>query len=67
MGHRFSSSRPEGLSREHLGQLVKETELSKSSLRKLYSRFLHLDRGKKGYLDRSDFLTVPEVNNLYSI
>jgi calcineurin B family protein 1 len=27
----------------------------------LYSRFLNLDRQSRGYLDREDFLRIPEL------
>jgi Ca2+-binding EF-hand superfamily protein len=63
MGIVFSSK--SGLTPEELSQLKVDTDLSKSNLRKLYSRFQHLDRGNKGYLDKSDLMTIPEVTSSY--
>ena len=60
MGNKLTLSKP-CLSPEVLSQLEVETELSKSSLKKLYSRVLDLDRNSKGYLDKGDLLAIPEV------
>jgi calcineurin B family protein 1 len=35
--------------------------VSKNQIVRLYSRFLNLDRQGRGYLDREDFLRIPEL------
>lgn len=35
--------------------------VSKNQIVRLYSRFLNLDRQSRGYLDREDFLRIPEL------
>lgn len=35
--------------------------VSKNQIVRLYSRFLSLDRQGRGYLDREDFLRIPEL------
>jgi Ca2+-binding EF-hand superfamily protein len=38
-----------------------ETGFTKSSIRRLESRFLSLDKDHKGYLERRDLMVIPEV------
>lgn len=38
-----------------------ETGFTKSSIKRLESRFKSLDKGHKGYLEKRDLMTVPEV------
>ena len=60
MGSVFSSEL--GLSPEELQHLQAETGFSKSNIRRLYNRFNHLDKEKKGYMIKKDMMTIPEVN-----
>jgi Ca2+-binding EF-hand superfamily protein len=59
MGSIFSNEI--GLSPEELEHLQTETGFSKSNIRRLYNRFQHLDKEKKGYLVRKDLMSIPEV------
>ncbi|MCP9264469.1 Ethanol sensitive with low memory, isoform A [Dirofilaria immitis] len=38
-----------------------ETGFSRNQIVRLYSRFLSLDKQGRGYLDRDDFLRIPEL------
>jgi len=38
-----------------------ETGFTKSSIRRLQSRFKSLDKGSKGYLEKRDLVSIPEV------
>ena len=41
-----------------------ETGFTKSSIKRLESRFKSLDKDHKGWLERRDLMTIPEVNTL---
>uniref|UniRef100_A0AC35TKB3 Calcineurin B-like protein 1 n=1 Tax=Rhabditophanes sp. KR3021 TaxID=114890 RepID=A0AC35TKB3_9BILA len=41
--------------------IAEETGFAKNQIVRLYSRFLSLDRHSRGYLDREDFLRIPEL------
>jgi len=46
---------------EEIAEIAEETGFSKNQIVRLYSRFLNLDRQGRGYLDREDFLRIPEL------
>ncbi|KAI6237073.1 putative translation initiation factor eIF-1A [Aphelenchoides besseyi] len=46
---------------EEITEIAQETGFSKNQIVRLYSRFLNLDRQGRGYLDREDFLRIPEL------
>jgi len=46
---------------EEISEIAGETGFSKNQIVRLYSRFLNLDRQGRGYLDREDFLRIPEL------
>ncbi|CAD5222755.1 unnamed protein product [Bursaphelenchus okinawaensis] len=46
---------------EEITEIADETGFSKNQIVRLYSRFLSLDRQGRGYLDREDFLRIPEL------
>uniref|UniRef100_A0A914CLX3 EF-hand domain-containing protein n=1 Tax=Acrobeloides nanus TaxID=290746 RepID=A0A914CLX3_9BILA len=46
---------------EEIQEIAAETGFSKNQIVRLYSRFLSLDRQGRGYLDREDFLRIPEL------
>ena len=39
-----------------------ETGFSEKEVVRLFERFCELDRGSKGFLDRTDFLAIPEIS-----
>ncbi|KAI1720741.1 EF-hand domain pair domain-containing protein [Ditylenchus destructor] len=49
------------LQEDEISQIVTETGFSRNQIVRLYSRFLSLDRQGRGYLDREDFLRIPEL------
>lgn len=49
------------LQEEEIPEIVTETGFSRNQIVRLYSRFLSLDRQGRGYLDRDDFLRIPEL------
>lgn len=49
------------LQEEEITEIVGETGFSRNQIVRLYSRFLSLDRQGRGYLDREDFLRIPEL------
>ena len=61
MGSVFSADL--GLSPEELQHLQAETGFSKSNIRRLHNRFNHLDKERKGYLEKKDMMTIPEVTS----
>jgi len=60
MGSMFSS--PVSLSPEELRQLKAETGFTDDNIKRLYSRFQHLDKDRKGYLEKQDLMDIPEVS-----
>ena len=52
--HKYSS--------EEINKLTSETGFSLGQLDNLHSRFEKLDINKNGYLEREDFLSIPELN-----
>ena len=49
------------LSDDFVNDLMQETGFNRSQIHKLYIRFQHLDKDKKGYLVREDLINVPQV------
>uniref|UniRef100_A0A1I8AC48 Calcineurin B-like protein 1 n=1 Tax=Steinernema glaseri TaxID=37863 RepID=A0A1I8AC48_9BILA len=49
------------LQEEEIQSIQKETGFSRNQIVRLYSRFLSLDKQGRGYLDRDDFLRIPEL------
>uniref|UniRef100_A0A915EQG6 EF-hand domain-containing protein n=1 Tax=Ditylenchus dipsaci TaxID=166011 RepID=A0A915EQG6_9BILA len=49
------------LQEEEITEIVNETGFSRNQIVRLYSRFLSLDRQGGTYLDREDFLRIPEL------
>jgi len=49
------------LQETEVSEIVAETGFSRNQIVRLYSRFLSLDRQGRGYLDREDFLRIPEL------
>ena len=50
------------LSDDFVNDLMQETGFNRSQIHKLYIRFQHLDKDKKGYLVREDLINVPQVS-----
>jgi len=48
------------LQEEDIRQLEEETGFTANQIERLYSRFTSLDKQQKGYLQREDFLRIPE-------
>lgn len=49
------------LTDEDYRQLNSETGFTEHQIRRLYSRFSHLDKRSKGYLERQDLMLIPEL------
>ncbi|CAD5116263.1 DgyrCDS5171 [Dimorphilus gyrociliatus] len=49
------------LHESELEEIKKETGFSYNQIIRLYSRFTRLDKGSKGFLNKEDFLTIPEL------
>lgn len=52
---------PSFITPEEYRQLHEETGFTESQIRRLYSRFAHLDKRSKGYLFRQDLMLIPEL------
>jgi len=46
---------------DDINRISKDTGFSRNQIVRLYSRFLSLDKQGRGYLDRDDFLRIPEL------
>ena len=53
------------LSADFVQELMDETGFNQKQIHRLYIRFRHLDKDKKGYLTKEDLLRLPQVNNKY--
>ena len=62
MGNLFSTQ--EDLNEDFVKDLMEETGFSQKQIHRLYIRFRHLDKDKKGYLIKDDLLRVPQVRNI---
>jgi len=49
------------LQEEEIEEIQQETGFSRNQIVRLYSRFINLDKRGQGYLDRDDFLRIPEL------
>ncbi len=49
------------VSAEEIKEVRKETGFTKTQVRRLFSRFHHLDKEGKGFLTRDDLMLVTEV------
>uniref|UniRef100_A0A1I7VZ99 Calcineurin B-like protein 1 n=1 Tax=Loa loa TaxID=7209 RepID=A0A1I7VZ99_LOALO len=49
------------LQEDEIQAISAETGFSRNQIVRLYSRFLSLDKQGRGYLDRDDFLRIPEL------
>lgn len=59
MGSIFSN--PVDLTPEELTRLKAETGFTDDNIKRLFTRFQHLDKDGKGYLDKDDLMAIPEV------
>ncbi|XP_065883580.1 calcineurin B homologous protein 1-like [Dysidea avara] len=50
------------LSNDEIKEIHEETGFSASQIRRLYSRFCHLDKDGKGHLERKDLRLIPELS-----
>ena len=50
------------ISPEDLSIVRQETGFSDKEVERLFERFCELDRERKGFLDRTDFLAIPEIS-----
>ena len=50
------------LSADFVQELMDETGFNQKQIHRLYIRFRHLDKDKKGYLTKEDLLRLPQVN-----
>jgi len=57
----FFSSEYFGLDPREVEQLQMETGFSNRNIRRLFERFQHLDKERKGFLTKQDFMSIPEV------
>ena len=53
------------LSKDFIQELMEETGFNQTQINRLYIRFQHLDKNKKGYLVKDDLSNVPQVNNFF--
>uniref|UniRef100_A0A915Q543 EF-hand domain-containing protein n=1 Tax=Setaria digitata TaxID=48799 RepID=A0A915Q543_9BILA len=49
------------LPEEEIADIQRETGFKKRQIVRLYTRFLSLDKEGRGYVDRDDFFTIPEL------
>ena len=49
------------LSDDFVHELINETGFTRKQINRLYIRFRHLDKAKKGYLVKEDLAIVPAV------
>ncbi|VDM99751.1 unnamed protein product [Thelazia callipaeda] len=49
------------LQEDEIQAIASETGFTRNQIVRLYSRFLSLDKQGRGYLDRDDFLRIPEL------
>lgn len=49
------------LQEDEIAAISSETGFTRNQIVRLYSRFLSLDKQGRGYLDRDDFLRIPEL------
>ena len=52
------------LSADFVQELMDETGFNQKQIHRLYIRFRHLDKDKKGYLTKEDLLRLPQVNTI---
>ena len=50
------------LQKDELDEICSDTGFSPKQVKRLYSRFTTLDRDNTGYLDRQDFVRIPELH-----
>jgi calcineurin B family protein 1 len=50
------------LQREELEEISNETGFNSKQIKRLYNRFKSLDKHNMGYLNRQDFLRIPELH-----
>jgi len=50
------------LSADFVQELMDETGFNQKQIHRLYIRFRHLDKDKKGYLTKEDLLRLPQMN-----
>jgi calcineurin B homologous protein 1 len=50
------------LQNDEIDSISAETGFTKNQIKRLYTRFTSLDKHSSGYLSKSDFLNIPEVN-----
>lgn len=50
------------LQKDEVEEIVKETGFSAKQVKRLYSRFTSLDKDNTGYLDKQDFVRIPELH-----
>lgn len=49
------------LTEENISEISSETGFTSNQIERLWSRFTSLDKHQKGYLNREDFLRIPEL------
>ena len=54
------------LTPEFVNGLMKDTGFNKSQISRLYIRFQHLDKEKKGFLTKEDLVKIPQVRTFLS-
>ncbi|VDK18274.1 unnamed protein product [Anisakis simplex] len=54
-------SHPQLISDEEVDQLAKSTGFTHKQILRLHLRFMALDKGGKGVLDRDDFFNIPDL------
>lgn len=50
------------LQKEDIDEISKETGFNQKQVMRLYSRFASLDKNNRGYLDKQDFIRIPELH-----
>lgn len=50
------------LPEEEISAIQRETGFTRRQILRLHTRFLSLDKEGRGYVDRDDFFTIPELN-----
>ena len=50
------------LQKEEIEEISTETGFNQKQVKRLYSRFASLDKNSSGYLDKQDFIRIPELH-----
>ncbi|CAO3623205.1 unnamed protein product [Cunninghamella echinulata] len=52
-----------GQTGSHLEDMVNSSNFSAEEIQRLYKRFMKLDKDNSGYIDKDEFLSIPQIAN----